>query len=150
MLPPQELTYFFPLLSYIPFGGFNKICNVFLIGAVFNLSGAGIWFLSRTLRLLVWNLMQLKLTSQRSTLTLIARGYIIFNGDNRHKTNLILYLIGSVCLVYFKQTDSYFFQINFRENRGSNQTWTIQRHCQYWLLKTHDEIKHIKQHTTEK
>ena len=64
--------------------------------------------------------------------------------------NLILHLIGSVCRVYFKQTDSYFFsKINIRENRTGSQEWTSQRHGQLWVLKTQDEDKYIKIHNTE-
>ena len=35
-------------------------------------------------------------------------------------------------------------QINIRENRRGNQEWTIQRHWQHWVHKTHDEDKQNK------
>ena len=34
--------------------------------------------------------------------------------------------------------------INARENRRTNQEWTIQKHCQHWLHKTPDEDKQNK------
>jgi len=42
--------------------------------------------------------------------------------------------------------------INIRENRKGNQEWTIQRHWQEWVHKTHDEDKQNKkiQHRKEK
>ena len=30
-------------------------------------------------------------------------------------------------------------QINIRENRESNQEWTIQRHCNHWVHETQDK-----------
>jgi hypothetical protein len=39
------------------------------------------------------------------------------------------------------------YQISIRENRKSNQEWTIQRHSQHWAHKTQDEDK---QNTTQK
>ena len=36
------------------------------------------------------------------------------------------------------------YKINFRENRGGNQEWTIQRNWQHWVHKTQDEGKKTK------
>jgi hypothetical protein len=32
-----------------------------------------------------------------------------------------------------------YYKIRVRENKMSNQEWTIQRHWQHWAHKTHDE-----------
>jgi hypothetical protein len=71
--------------------------------------------------------------SPRFSLTFICPLSCVFNVDSVSALSI------PDCPLGFLSCTPYTGQINVKENRGDNQEWTIQRHCQHWVHKTQDK-----------